>query len=356
MSDRAAPPTVPAIDTDAVVIGAGPAGLFQAFQLGLQGLGVHIVDALPHAGGQCAELYADKPIYDVPGIPVCTGRELVALLLKQLAPIKPQWHLHTQVQALETLADGRFLLTTTSGAQLRARCVFIAAGVGAFVPRTLKIEGIETHLGRQLHYHPADADVSAGQQIVVHGGDEDAVAAALSCADTHPAANVTLLHRRDVFNAAPDLLARLQALRDSGRISVVAAQINGIEQQNGRLTALQLTDPQGAPQRLALDQLWVYLGISPRLGPISDWGLAMERKQLLVDTATFSTSQPGIYAIGDINHYAGKRRLILCAFHEATLAAFAAAELLSGAKVLLQYTTTSARLHAILGVEHPGAS
>ncbi|MBS7778540.1 NAD(P)/FAD-dependent oxidoreductase [Acidovorax sp. CCYZU-2555] len=356
MSDRAAPPTVPAIDTDAVVIGAGPAGLFQAFQLGLQGLGVHIVDALPHAGGQCAELYADKPIYDVPGIPVCTGRELVALLLKQLAPIKPQWHLHTQVQALETLADGRFLLTTTSGAQLRARCVFIAAGVGAFVPRTLKIEGIEAHLGRQLHYHPADADVSAGQQIVVHGGDEDAVAAALRCADAHPAANVTLLHRRDVFNAAPDLLARLQALRDSGRITVVAAQINGIEEQNGRLTALQLTDPQGAPQRLALDQLWVYLGISPRLGPISDWGLAMERKQLLVDTATFSTSQPGIYAVGDINHYAGKRRLILCAFHEATLAAFAAAELLSGAKVLLQYTTTSARLHAILGVEHPGAS
>ncbi|MEG3062398.1 MAG: NAD(P)/FAD-dependent oxidoreductase [Comamonas sp.] len=356
MTDRALPPAShDPIDTDAVVIGAGPAGLFQAFQLGLQGLGVHIIDALPHAGGQCAELYGDKPIYDVPGIPVCTGRELVALLLKQLAPIQPQWHLAAQVQGLETLADGRFLLTTTSGAQLRARCVFIAAGVGAFVPRMLKIAGIEAHLGRQLHYHPADVEVAAGQKIVVHGGDEDAVAAALRCAEIHPGAHVTLLHRRDVFNAAPDLLARLQALRDSGRITVIAAQIIGMEEQNGSLAALQLTDPQGAPQRLALDQLWVYLGISPRLGPISDWGLAMERKQLLVDAATFSTSQPGIYAVGDINHYPGKRRLILCAFHEATLAAFAAAELLSGAKVLLQYTTTSARLHAILGVEHPAS-
>lgn len=353
MTDRAAPAP---IDTDAVVIGAGPAGLFQAFQLGLQGLAVHLVDALPHAGGQCAQLYGDKPIYDVPGIPVCTGRELVALLLRQLAPIKPQWHLGTQVQALEPLADGRFLLTTSAGTSLRARCVFIAAGVGAFVPRTLKIDGIEAHLGRQLHYHPAETQVAPGQQIVVHGGDEDAVAAAVHCAETHPQAQVTLLHRRDVFQAAPDWLTRLQALRDAGRITVVAAQIGGIDEQDGHLAALQLTDPQGEARRLPIDQLWVFLGISPRLGPVADWGLAIERKQLQVDAASFATSQPGIYAVGDINSYPGKRRLILCAFHEATMAAFAAAEWLSGDKVLLQYTTTSARLHAILGVEHPGAS
>lgn len=344
------------LDTDAVVIGAGPAGLFQAFQLGLQGLGVHIVDALPHAGGQCAQLYGDKPIYDVPGIPVCTGRELVALLLRQLAPINPQWHLGTQVQALETLADGRFVLATSAGTQLRTRSVFIAAGVGAFVARTLKIDGIEAHQGRQLHYHPVDAEVAQGQRIVVHGGDEDAVAAALHCAETHPAASVTLLHRRDVFQAEPEMLARLQALRDAGRIDVMTAQINAIEEQHGQLVALLLTDPDGAPRRLPLDQLWVYLGISPRLGPIADWGLAIERKQLQVDAATFATSQPGIYAVGDINSYPGKRRLILCAFHEATLAAFAAAEWLSGDKVLLQYTTTSAKLHSILGVEHSGAT
>ena len=355
MTDSAAPAT-PSIDTDAVVIGAGPAGLFQAFQLGLQGLNAHLVDALPHAGGQCAQLYGDKPIYDVPGIPVCTGRELVDLLLRQLAPIPVQWHLGSQVQALESLADGRFLLTTSAGVQLRTRSVFIAAGVGAFVPRTLKIDGLQAHLGRQLHYHPADVAVAPNEHIVIHGGDEDAVAAALRCAREHPTARISLLHRRDVFQAAPELLAQLQALRATGRITVVAAQINGMQEQDGRLVALLLTDPQGAPQRLALDQLWVYLGISPRLGPIADWGLAMERKQLQVDAATFATNLPGIYAVGDINTYAGKRRLILCAFHEATLAAFAAAEWLSGDKVALQYTTTSARLHAILGVEHPGAS
>ncbi len=343
-----------AIDTDAVVIGAGPAGLFQVFQLGLQGLSAHLVDALPYAGGQCAQLYADKPIYDVPGIPVCTGRELVDLLLKQLSPMRPQWHLGCQVQTLESLTDGRFLLTTSNGARLRTRCVFIAAGVGAFVPRTLKIDGLEAHLGRQLHYHPADISAAPGQHIVIHGGDEDAVAAALRCAEQQPTARVSLLYRRDVFQAAPELLERLQALRAISRIQVVAAQISGIEENEGRLTALLLTDPQGQPQRLALDQLWVYLGISPRLGPIADWGLPLERKQLLVDSATFSTSQPGIYAIGDIKSYPGKRRLILCAFHEATLAAFAAAEYLIGDKIGLQYTTTSARLHAILGVEHPG--
>lgn len=345
-----------AVDTDAVVIGAGPAGLFQAFQLGLQGIRAHLIDALPHAGGQCAQLYADKPIYDVPGIPVCTGRELVALLLRQLTPIAPHWHLGTQVQALEALADGRYLLTTTEGTRLRTRSVFIAAGVGAFVPRTLKIDGLAAHLGRQLHYHPAGRAVAPGQRIVIHGGDEDAVAAALHCAEENASAAVTLLHRRDVFQAAPELLERLQALRTQGRIVVVAAQIHGIETQDDQLTALQLTDPEGTPQRLALDQLWVYLGISPRLGPIADWGIALERKQLLVDATTFSTSLPGVYAVGDINTYPGKRRLILCAFHEATLAAFAAAERLSGEKVALQYTTTSARLHAILGVEHPGAS
>lgn len=355
MTDNAANST-PSIDTDAVVIGAGPAGLFQAFQLGLQGLNAHLVDALPHAGGQCAQLYGDKPIYDVPGIPVCTGRELVDLLLRQLAPIPVQWHLGSQVLALDSLVDGRFLLTTSAGVQLRTRSVFIAAGVGAFVPRTLKIDGLQAHLGRQLHYHPADVAVTPNEHIVIHGGDEDAVDSALRCAREHPTARISLLHRRDVFQAAPELLAQLQELRATGRIAVVAAQINGTEEQDGRLAALLLTDPQGAPQRLELDQLWVYLGISPRLGPIADWGLAIERKQLQVDAATFATNLPGIYAVGDINTYAGKRRLILCAFHEATLAAFAAAEWLSGGKVALQYTTTSARLHAILGVEHPGDS
>eukprot|EP01034_Spumella_vulgaris_P043902 gene43902-54552_t len=346
-------------ETDAVVIGAGPTGLFQVFQLGLQGLAAHIIDALPYAGGQCVELYGDKPIYDIPGVPVCTGHELAARLTQQIAPFRPQWHLGTQVASIQPQADGRFAVTTSQGAGLIARAVFIAAGVGAFVPKALKVEGIEAFAGTQLHYQrlPPTASLQ-GQRVVVHGGDDAAVACAIqaaTAADASPA-SVALLHRRDVFNASPDQLAQLQALRDAGRIQVVVGQITGIAREssitgNGeRLTALHTLTPEGTEQTVPVDVLVVALGVSPRLGPIADWGLAMERKQLVVDTATFRTSVPGIYAVGDIVTYPGKRKLILCGFHEATLAAFAAAEALSGKPVVLQYTTSSTHLHQLLGV------
>lgn len=337
---------------DAVVIGAGPVGLFQVFQLGLQGIAAHVIDALPHVGGQCVELYPDKPIYDIPGIPHCTGRTLVQQLRQQIAPFAPALHLGQQVAMLERTPEGLFAVGTSAGLVLQARTVFIAAGVGAFVPRTLKVEGLDAHRGRQLHYHPDPAALSAlvpGLHTVVHGGDEAAVAAALASVEAG-AASVVLLHRRDVFQAEAAMLERLQAERDAGRIRVVAAQITGQETEAGRLAALQLLDPEGQPQRLPLDQLIVCLGISPRLGPIADWGLALDRKQLAVDTAQFQTSEPGIYAVGDINTYPGKRKLILCGFHEATLAAFGAAERLTGAPVALQYTTTSTRLHERLGI------
>lgn len=345
------------IETDAAVIGAGPVGLFQVFQLGLQGIAAHVIDALPHVGGQCAELYGDKPIYDIPGIPVCTGRELVALLQRQITPFHPTLHLGQRVATLAPQPDGRLLLQTTAGTALLARTVFIAAGVGAFVPRAVKVEGIERFEGTQLHYHEDAAD-TAGRHVVVHGGEDTAVARAIACAQPgpHAAASVTLLHRRDAFQAPPEALAQLQALRDAGRIAVMAGQIVGIEVQHDRLAALQLIDPDGQPRPLPLDVLIACLGISPRLGAIADWGLAMERKQLVVDTAAFRTAIPGIHAVGDINTYPGKRKLILCGFHEATLAAFGAAEYLSGAPVALQYTTTSARLHERLGVAVPAAS
>ncbi|AVS62061.1 ferredoxin--NADP(+) reductase [Paracidovorax avenae] len=339
-----------AIEADAVVIGAGPVGLFQVFQLGLQGIAAHVIDALPHVGGQCAELYADKPIYDIPGVPVCTGRELVALLNRQIAPFSPQLHLSQRVETLEPAPDGGFLLATDTGTTLHARTVFIAAGVGAFVPRTLKIDGIERFYGTQVFHHEEPAP-TRGRQLVVLGGEDTAVARAIACAEPGPeaAASVTLVHRRDAFQAPPQDLARLQALRDGGRIRVLAAQATGIETTD-RLAAVRLLASDGSEQALPLDTLLLCLGVSPRLGPIADWGLALERKQVKVDTATFSAGVAGLYAVGDINTYPGKRKLILCGFHEATLAAFAAAEHLAGAPVALQYTTTSTRLKERLGV------
>ncbi|MDR2334067.1 MAG: NAD(P)/FAD-dependent oxidoreductase [Burkholderiaceae bacterium] len=346
-----APSEASALEVDAVVLGAGPVGLFQVFQLGLQGIQAHLVDALPHVGGQCAELYPDKPIYDIPGTPVCTGRELVAQLQVQIAPFKPVTHLAQQVSSLALQDDGRILLQTTAGVALLARVAVIAAGVGAFVPKTVKAEGIEAWVGTQVFYHPSSVQAAADRHVVVHGGDEGAVRAAIESAQI--ARSVTLLHRRDVFQAPDDLLAQLQALRDAGSIKVLAAQITGMQaSRDGRLSALQVLDAAGMEQALPLDLLLAYLGISPKLGALADWGMAIERKQLVVDTATFATSLKGVYAVGDINTYPGKRKLILCGFHEATLAAFAAAEYLTGEAVLLQYTTTSTRLHERLGVRH----
>lgn len=341
----------PPVETDAVVIGAGPVGLFQVFQLGLQGISAHLIDALPHAGGQCVALYGDKPIYDIPGVPVCTGSELAGLLLRQIAPFAVHWHLRTLVAALAQQPDGRLLLETDAGERLLARAVFIAAGVGAFVARSLKVEGLDHFAGTQLHYQslPAGLDLR-GQQVVVHGGGEDAVALAVELATQGHAARVSLLHRREQFQASETLLQELQRLREAGRLSVLAAQISGVETAAQRLCGLQLLDAQGLRQRLPVDTLVAVLGLSPRLGPIADWGLALERKQVLVDSASFASSVAGVYAVGDINSYPGKRKLIVCGFHEATLAAFAAAEAISGEKRPLQYTTTSTRLHRLLGV------
>ena len=349
------------IDTDVVVIGAGPVGLFQVFQLGLQGLRCHVIDALPHPGGQCAELYGDKPIYDIPSIAVCTGFELVQRLRDQIAPFAPQWHLSQQVALLVAQPKelgGQFLVTTSAGDVLRARAVCITAGVGAFMPRPLKVAGVsnlDDFVGTQLFYRrygAAELAPLSGKHVVVHGGDAPAVAQVLELAQAEqPPASITLHHRRDVFDAAPEQLAQLQALRSAGRVQVVVGQITGIEQtQDGRLSALQLLAPDESTQRLALDVLLVRLGLLPRMGPLADWGLALERKQLPVDTATFSTNTPGIHAVGDIVSYPGKRRLMVCGFHEATLAAFAIAEHLSGQSVALEYTSSSARLQQRLGV------
>lgn len=340
------------IETDALIIGAGPAGLFQAFQLGLQDIRAHIVDVLPYVGGQCAALYADKPIYDIPGTPVCTGRELVASLQRQIEPFAPVLHLGQEVATLASGADGRLLLTTSTGRAFLARTVFIAAGIGAFQPRRLRIAGIEAFEGTQLHYHAPDDAVVAGQHLVVAGGGEEAVASVLHFAQVStPPASITLLHRRDGFEVDATQLAALQQLRDAGRVQVAIGQPTGFETVAGSMAHVVLSHAEGPDTRLELGLLLVRLGLSPRLGAIADWGLALERKQLAVDPATCATAQPGIYAVGDINHYPGKKKLILCAFHEATLAAYDAAErLVSDRKVVVEYTTTSTRLQGLLKV------
>lgn len=337
------------IDTDALVIGAGPVGLFQAFQLGLQGIACHIVDALPHAGGQCAELYADKPIYDIPGIPVCTGRELIERLQQQIHPFKPAFHLGQTVESLQAESNGRWAVRSHCGTAWRARTVFIAAGVGAFVPRSLAIDGLAPHMNRQVWFASSPLPDLSGQHLLVAGESDTALQTCLDAAAT--AASVTLVHRREHFSADPARIEAFQTARAAGRVRFVAGQPTAIAEQGDRLTALHLLNSEGAEIELPCDQLVMALGLSPKLGPVAQWGLQIERKQLVVHTDTFATSAPGIFAVGDINTYPGKKKLILCGFHEATLAAFgAAAHLWPQDKTLLQYTTTSTTLHQRLGL------
>ena len=337
------------IETDAVIIGAGPVGLFQVFELGLLEIKAHVIDSLPEVGGQCIELYPDKPIYDIPAIPVCTGRELVRNLLKQIEPFAPQFHLNQEVSTLEKQTDGRFLIRTSQDQYFLSKSIFIAAGVGAFQPRTLNLDGIETFVNKQVFYRVRNPEQFVGKHMVICGGGDSALDWALHFADQ--AASVTLIHRRDEFKAAPQSVAKIRALCADNKMQLIIGQITGLESSNGKLTEIAVTNIDGEVQHLALDALLLFYGLSPKLGPIADWGLDIDRKQIAVDTACFQTSTPGIYAVGDINIYPGKKKLILSGFHEAALAAFAAAAYLAPEKqIQLQYTTTSPKLHKALGV------
>ena len=340
------------IETEALVIGAGPVGLFQVFQLGLQGIHCHVVDALPRVGGQCVELYADKPIYDIPGIPRCTGAELVANLQQQMAPFQPTLHMGQQVSHVERLADHSWRVATLSGTTFTAQSLFIAAGVGAFVARHFVVHGLSDFDGTQVFAADPRPERWAHQHLVVAGDGDAALQTCLTASQgPQAAASVTLLHRRDQFTAAPDLVAQMRQACDQGRMRFVAGQVTGLRATEGRLQALELLNPQGDTEWLSLDVLQTCLGLSPKLGPVAQWGLAMERKQLVVNTESFETSEPGIYAVGDINTYPGKKKLIVCGFHEATLAAFAAvARLRPDEKTALQYTTSSSLLHQRLGL------
>ena len=340
------------IETDAVIIGAGPVGLFQVFELGLLEIKAHVIDSLPEVGGQCIELYPDKPIYDIPAIPVCTGRELTNNLLKQIAPFGAQFHLGQEVIKLERQADGRFLISTSQDNYFLSRSVFIAGGVGAFQPRTINLEGIDAFVGKQLFYHVKNPEQFARKRIVICGGGDAALDWAIHFSEI--AASVTLIHRRDDFKAAPKSIARMRELCGSNQMQLLIGQVTAYESKDGLLSEITFTNIDGESKQIPLDDLLVFYGLSPKLGPIAEWGLNIDRKQICVDTEKFQTSTPGIYAVGDINVYPGKKKLILSGFHEAALAAFAAAAYLNPEKqIQLQYTTTSPKLHKALGVKSP---
>ena len=344
------------IETDAVIVGAGPVGLFQVFELGLLEIKAHVIDSLAYPGGQPVELYPDKPIYDIPAIPVCTGQELTDSLLKQIEPFGATFHLGQEVVAVDKQADGRFFVETSKGTRFLTKTIFIAAGVGAFQPRLLKVDGLDQFDGSQLFYRVKNPADYAGKNLVIVGGGDSALDWALNFAAEGPnkAESVILIHRRDGFKAAPASVAKMKELCDAYEMQFIVGQITGFEAKDGQLVGVKVTGADGVTRVVPLDVLLVFFGLSPKLGPIAEWGLQIERKQLVVDTEKFSTSIPGIFAVGDINTYPGKKKLILSGFHECALAAFGAMPIISpDKKVFLQYTTTSPKLHKVLGVESP---
>ena len=337
------------IRTDVVIVGAGPCGLFQVFELGLLGLSAHVVDAMQAPGGQCAELYPDKPIYDIPAIPVCDAQELVDRLLEQIKPFNPKFHLDAQVTAIGQGDAGRFHIATSQGETFDAGAVVIAGGVGSFQPMPLRVAGIENFVDSQVFYRVRDPAQHHGKRLLVLGGGDSALDWAVELAGQ--ARFLTLVHRSDRFRAAPATVARMRELEAQGRVQFMVGNCVGFEAEGDTLRGVDIRHTDRTVTRIEVDHALVFFGLSPKLGPIAEWGLALDKNQIRTDTERFETNVPGIYAIGDIATYPGKKKLILSGFHEAALAAFAIkARLNPDEKVHLQYTTTSPIMHQRLGV------
>lgn len=347
-----APHTDDVIETDAVIVGAGPVGLFQVFELGLLEIKAHVVDSLKNVGGQCMELYPTKPIYDIPAVPVYSSYELTENLLKQIHPFGAQFHLGEEVTVVKKREDGRFDVETDKGTRFLCKVVIIAAGVGSFQARPLRVPGIEKFEGTQLHYRVRDPELFKGKNIVICGGGDSALDWTLNLVGK--AESVVLIHRRDGFRAQTASVAKMKELCENWEMQFEVGQVTGFEEKDGRMTEIRVTGADGVTRRMPLDHLLVFFGLQPKIGPIADWGLQLERKQIVVDTEKFESSIPGIFAVGDINTYPGKKKLILSGFHECALAAFGASlYVFPEKKVFLQYTTTSPKLHKVLGVETP---
>ena len=327
--------------TDVVIVGAGPVGLFAVFECGMVRLNCHVVDVLRDAGGQCTALSPEKPIYDIPGFPRIEAAELVVRLKAQAAPFRPVYHLGEQVQALEALSGGFWQVTTSKGTVIQARAVIVAAGVGAFGPNRPPLPGIEAYEGKSVFYYVTQRETFRGKRVVIAGGGDTAVDWALSLAEV--AARVSVIHRRDKFRAAPESEARLKALAKVGEIDlVVPYQLHGLEGEGGQLKAVTVATLDGVTKRIEADVLLPFFGLSMSLGPIADWSLALEHNQIAVDPSTAATSKPGIFAIGDVVTYPGKLKLILTGFSEAAIAARSAYALVHPETPLhFEYSTTA---------------
>lgn len=337
------------INTDVVVIGAGPCGLFQVFELGLLGLKAEVVDSIRQPGGQCSELYPDKPIYDIPGIPVCTGEELTENLLQQIEPFGAGMHLGEELVVVRPEGD-EFYLETDNGTEFLAKAVVIAAGVGSFQPRALRATGIDVVAANCIHYRVKESQQFKDKNLVVLGGGDSALDWVLELVPI--VRRVTLVHRRDEYRAVDASVAAMRRLVASGDMDLIEnAKVTELLGDENALESVIVSNKAGEPFEVAADHALVFFGLAPKLGPIAEWGLDINRKTINVDTERFETSISGIYAIGDINYYPGKKKLILCGFHEAALAAFAIKQRVEpGKKVHLQYTTTSPIMHKRLGL------
>jgi thioredoxin reductase (NADPH) len=342
------------IQTEVVIIGAGPCGLFQVFELGLLGMKAQLVDSLAHPGGQCTELYPEKPIYDIPALPVCGAQELVDRLLQQIRPFGAGMHFGQEATGVTKRDDGRFDVVTAGGLRFDAGAVIIAGGVGSFQPKRLGVEGLEAFEGSHVFYRVQSAAAFLGKRLVIFGGGDSALDWTLDLAEK--AASLTLVHRRPEFRAAPASVEKMRALVAAGRIRFVEGTAESLLKDGEAFAGIRVKGSDGASQNLAADRILAFFGLHPKLGPIAEWGLALEKKALLVDTEKFQTSVPGIFAVGDINTYPGKKKLILSGFHEAALAAFGVQAYLYPAKrQFLQYTTTSPVMQKRLGLAEEGA-
>ncbi len=342
------------IETDAVIIGAGPCGLFTVFEMGLLDMKCHLVDILDRPGGQCAELYPEKPIYDIPAYPTITGQELTDRLMEQIEPFDPQFHFQEMAERLEKLDNGKWRLTTDVGTVFDATCIIIAAGGGSFMPKKPPIPEIDSYEGKSVFYAVRKMDEFKDRDIVIVGGGDSALDWTLNLQPL--AKSVTLIHRRDNFRAAPDSVSKMRELVEAGKMNLQIGQVKKLMGEDGALNAIEIQDANKEMKTIECDRLLPFFGLTMKLGPIADFGLNLHENLVPVDTEKFETSEPGIFAVGDINWYPGKLKLILSGFHEAALMSRQAFKYCRpDAKLRFEYTTSSSSLQKKLNVDDEAA-